>query len=207
MPGSCKKTSVQSAKAGPAPALLRITPQTLKVRGGKPRAQHTEASGCPGMIPATIIVTVQHARGRSLQRPSHRRIQPRWLTVSIPVAAAMPTGGYGSPSLPGSFLLSLSCSSQPRRPNPPGKPLHPSNRRTPPSNIIIWAGGAMTSSAPGAIPRTSALVKFFCPSCTLFRPLSCIDMDRRNVYDYILNFVEQFQHITRQICSPIAARP
>ena len=23
----------------------------------------------------------------------------------------------------------------------------------------------MTSSAPGAIPRTSALVKFFCPSC------------------------------------------
>ncbi|EEB33560.1 hypothetical protein DESPIG_01554 [Desulfovibrio piger ATCC 29098] len=40
-----------------------------------------------------------------------------------------------------------------------------------------------------------------------FRPFSCIDRSCRNVYDYILNFVEQFQHITRQICSPIAARP
>lgn len=65
-----QKTSAQSAKAGPEPAILRITPQPLKVRSGKPHAQHMVISGCPAMIPATIIVTVQRARGRSLQHPT-----------------------------------------------------------------------------------------------------------------------------------------
>ena len=136
-----QKTSAQSAKAGPEPAILRITPQPLKVRSGKPHAQHMVISGCPGMIPATIIVTAQRARGRSLQRPSHRRIQPRWLTVPIPVAAAMPPGGYGHRPCQDLFLWACRATARPRRPNPPDKPLHPSNRRTPPSNIIIWAGG------------------------------------------------------------------
>lgn len=112
-----------------------------------------------------------------------------------------------TPSLPGIFSFEPVM----QQPAPPAQSARqgpsPVEQEDVPSNIIIWAGGAMTSSAPGAIPRTSALVKIFCPSCAPFRPLSCIDMGRRNVYDYILNFVEQFQHITRQICSPIAARP
>lgn len=62
----------------------------------------------------------------------------------------------------------------------------------------------LTEVSSPALPRFR---KKFCLSAPCFRPFSCIDIDTRNVYDYILNFVEQFQHITRQICSPIAARP
>lgn len=66
-----------------------------------------------------------------------------------------------------------------------------------------WACLPAGASFP-ALPRFR---KKICLSAPCFRPFSCIDIDTRNVYDYILNFVEQFQHITRQICSPIAARP
>lgn len=112
-----------------------------------------------------------------------------------------------TPSLPGSFPLSLSCNSQTAPAQSARQAPSPVEQEDAPQQHYHMGRRAMTSSAPGAIPRTSALVKIFCPSCAPFRPLSCIDMGRRNVYDYILNFVEQFQHITRQICSPIAARP
>lgn len=112
-----------------------------------------------------------------------------------------------TPSLPGFFPLSLSCNSRPRRPNPPDKPLHPSNRRTPPQQHYHMGRRSHDQQRPRCHPPHIRPRKIFLPVLCPFRPLSCIDMGRRNVYDYILNFVEQFQHITRQICSPIAARP
>lgn len=70
---------------------------------------------------------------------------------------------------------------------------------------LIYGQVDMTREGP-PLPGTSAPVNAV-RRVPCFRPFSCIDIDTRNVYDYILNFVEQFQHITRQICSPIAARP
>ena len=84
--------------------------------------------------------------------------------------------------------------------NRPGR--HPIHRRT---ATLIYGQVDMTRDGP-PLPGTSAPVNVV-RRVPCFRPFSCIDMDMRNVYDYILNFVEQFQHITRQICSPIAARP
>lgn len=70
-----------------------------------------------------------------------------------------------------------------------------------------WPFGNGTCRIPVSFLPRPMFRKDFCQLPRPFRPFSCIDMDTRNVYDCILNFVEQFQHITRQICSPIAARP
>ena len=70
-----------------------------------------------------------------------------------------------------------------------------------------WPFGNGTCRIPVSFLPRPVFRKDFCQLPRPFRPSSCIDMDTRNVYDCILNFVEQFQHITRQICSPIAARP
>lgn len=70
-----------------------------------------------------------------------------------------------------------------------------------------WPFGNGTCRIPVSFLPRPVFRKDFCQLPRPFRPFSCIDMDTRNVYDCILNFVEQFQHITRQICSPIAARP
>lgn len=67
--------------------------------------------------------------------------------------------------------------------------------------------GPAMRPAPARSPRQRpACVKIFALRQQP-RPHSCIDTGPRNAYNGILNFVEQFQHITRQICSPIAARP
>lgn len=79
---------------------------------------------------------------------------------------------------------------------------HPIHRRT---ATLIYGQVDMTGEGPPLLGTSAPVNAVRRVPC--FRPFSCIDIDTRNVYDYILNFVEQFQHITRQICSPIAARP
>lgn len=106
------------------------------------------------------------------------------------------------PNPPPSGLLLCPCPKRLREPTAFSHATGPFPR----CNINIWSRTA-TSAYRSKLPCLPRFRKKFCLSAPCFRPFSCIDIDTRNVYDYILNFVEQFQHITRQICSPIAARP
>lgn len=103
------------------------------------------------------------------------------------------------PRLPASYCVPARSAYGSRQFFPCDEPLHDAT--------LLYGRGRprlLTEVSSPALPRFR---KKFCLSAPCFRPFSCIDIDTRNVYDYILNFVEQFQHITRQICSPIAARP
>lgn len=102
---------------------------------------------------------------------------------------------------PSSGLLLCPCPKRLREPTvfPCDEPLHDAT--------LIYGRGRPRLLTEVSFPALPRFRKKFCLSAPCFRPFSCIDIGTRNVYDYILNFVEQFQHITRQICSPIAARP
>ncbi len=112
-----------------------------------------------------------------------------------------------TPSLPGSFPLSLSCNSQTAPAQSARQAPSPVEQEDAPQQHYHMGRRSHDQQRPRCHPPHIRPRKIFLPVLCPFRPLSCIDMGRRNVYDYILNFVEQFQHITRQICSPIAARP
>lgn len=134
-------------------------------------------------------------RSRAGSAPHTRRARPR-SPPRTPKTPAAPEALHIFYSFPyGSLAVFQTYRAQPSRTAIPS-----SGHR----NINIRTSRHDREAPP--LPGTSAPVNAV-RRVPCFRPFSCIDIDTRNVYDYILNFVEQFQHITRQICSPIAARP
>lgn len=181
----------------------------------KPReaGQKTEPMTCPlrhGQPPQTGLP--QHAR--SMRRrpllcpycpggakdPARRRLS-RSRHDQTPTAGQDRSQRIGSkiPRLPASYCVPARSAYGSRQFFPCDEPLHDAT--------LTYGRGRPRLLTEVSFPALPRFRKKFCLSAPCFRPFSCIDIDTRNVYDYILNFVEQFQHITRQICSPIAARP
>lgn len=165
----------------------------------RPRRNGTEPDGagpCRG-----------HARPMQAGRVCRGGFRPPRSRLLLGGHAGLRRPERGPPHLPPRFFRACAAQRPGRRRQPlaGAAGLHGTARspRQPPRR----PRGPAMRPAPARSPRQRpACVKIFALRQQP-RPHSCIDTGPRNAYNGILNFVEQFQHITRQICSPIAARP